>query len=370
MKIALVTIYQVPNYGSVLQAFATQRLLENLGAECDIINYKYPNEWHWKHGAKKPNTIRSIVRLLFPSKKVKVLNQFRSNYFHFTKRYDSLDELLSEDWSEYDAFVVGSDQVWNARFLMGDNVFMLSFVPEGKPRLSIASSFALKSLPFFYRDKYLQELSKFTFLSVRERNGVDIINKELGISKNVDVILDPTLLLSKSDWLRTIPRSEFKKKRPYILFYMWTYAFEPRPYIFQVVKHYQQKLNCDVIALEGYAKPGRTYGIIMQNYSSSNISEFLDIFENADLVVTSSFHGTAFALNFGIPLISVVPNGDSDDRQTTLLRSVGADSSICHINDDWHSINPYYDVAEVQRHISDIRNNNISMIKNNLTPLL
>ena len=84
MKIGLVTIYQVPNYGSVLQAYATQFLLEHFGAECKIIKYKYPNEWHWNHGARKPQGLRAFIRKLIPSKKTKVLQQFRNEYFHFT----------------------------------------------------------------------------------------------------------------------------------------------------------------------------------------------------------------------------------------------------------------------------------------------
>ena len=67
----------------------------------------------------------------------------------------------------------------------------------------------------------------------------------------------------------------------------------------------------------------------------------------ADLVITSSFHGTAFAINFGIPLISIVPNGDGDDRQSSLLRLVGADNSIVKIGDSINDINPYYNKVKV-----------------------
>lgn len=366
MKVGLITIYQVPNYGSVLQAFATQQLLESLGAECDIINYKYPNEWHWRHGANKPKGLRALIRKLFPSKKTKNLDQFRREYFHFTKCYNNLEELESADWSEYDAFVVGSDQVWNARFVLGDSVFMLSFVPEGVPRYSIASSFALKTLPDSLRARYYVELSKFSAISVREQNGVTILNDELGISKSIEIVLDPTLLLSKEDWLNTIPRSRFKKRSPYILLYMWTYAFEPRPYIFDVVKYFKQKMNCDVIALEGFTRQEQAGGILMENRSSSSVPVFIDLFANADLVITSSFHGTAFAVNFGVPLISIVPDGDADDRQSTLLESIGADNSICHINDECSKINPYYNEKHVHNKLCAIRENNISWILNQI----
>ena len=243
---------------------------------------------------------------------------------------------------------------------------MLSFVPEGIPRYSIASSFALKTLPDNLRSKYFMALSKFSAISVREQNGATIINEELGISKAVEIVLDPTLLLSKEDWFNTIPRSGLSKKRPYILLYMWAYAFEPRPYIFEVVKYFKQKMKCDVIALEGFTRQEQACGIIMENRSSSSIPEFIDLFANADLVITSSFHGTAFAVNFGIPLISVVPDGDADDRQSTLLNSIGASNYICHIKDDYQEVNPFYNVEDIQKNLAAIRAKNITWIKNTL----
>lgn len=366
MKIGLVTIYQIPNYGSVLQAFATQFLLDQLGASCKIINYKYPNEWHWQHGAARPDRLRSLIRKLFPVKKIKVLDQFRNEYFHFSRRYNCLQELNDADWSTYDAFIVGSDQVWNSRFVLGDSTFMLSFVPQGKPRYSLASSFALKSLPKQFREKYRNELEQFSALSVREKNGVSIIHDELNIEKPVSIILDPTLLLNKEAWMKAIPRSGFKKKRPYILFYMWAYAFEPRPYIFDVVKYFHQKMNCDIIALEGYTKSEEAKGLIMEDCSDSTIPEFIDLFANADLVVTSSFHGTSFALNFGIPLVSIVSNGDGDDRQTTLLKSVGCEFCAVNINADMETISPYYDFEDEQNNLRRLRQASIRWIRNHV----
>ena len=76
--------------------------------------------------------------------------------------------------------------------------------------------------------------------------------------------------------------------------------------------------------------------------NNSSISKFIDLFANADLVITSSFHGTAFAINFGVPLISIVPNDIGDDRQSSLLKKIGADNSIVRIGTDINSINPTY----------------------------
>lgn len=366
MKIGLITIYQVPNYGSVLQAYATQTLFGNMGVDCDIINYKYPNEWHWQNGACKPRGIRAWVRRFLPSKKTRMLEKFRQQYFNFTQRFNNLDEMAAASWKDYDAFVVGSDQVWNARFVLGDSAFMLSFSPKGKPKYSLASSFASKSVPEQYRDKYRRELSEFAALSVRENNGVEILNKELDIKKPVEVMLDPTLLLSKEDWMKAVPRSAFKKERSYILFYMWDYAFDPKPYIFEVAKHFQEKMGCDVIALEGWKSSEQACGLIMKNRCTASIPEFIDLFANADLVITSSFHGTAFALNFGIPLISIVPDSDGDDRQSSLLKRVGCSGCIIKTGTDVSAINPVFNTATVQHNLTCIRENNMKWIKNSI----
>ena len=363
-KIGLITIYHVSNYGSVLQCFATQQVLMNLGHECNVIKYKFPNEWHFKNGFKRQNVIKSAIRFFFPKKKDRLLDLFRANFFNYTKCYKSLEELKSEDWKDYDNFVVGSDQVWNTRFLLGDEAFLLSFVPRDKKRYSIASSFALDVLPNKYRDKFRVELSKFEAISVREDNAVKIISNDLLINKPVSVVLDPTLLLSKEDWLRTIPRSKFKKNHPYILFYMWAYAFEPRPYIYEVTEYFQKKLSCDIIVLEGCMPQLNNLKII--NKSESSVAEFIDLFYGAELVITSSFHGTAFALNFGIPLISIVPNNNGDDRQSSLIKKLGVENCIARIGQNIETLNPYYDINKEQLLLSNLRNSSLHWISKNI----
>ena len=196
-------------------------------------------------------------------------------------------------------------------------------------------------MPSKYVRLFHDELNNFKAISVREDNGVSIITDCLKLDKNVKVALDPTLLLSKEQWLKLITRSSFKKKRPYILLYMWTYAFEPRPYILRVIEHYKKKMNADVIVLEGHRElTGLNCRFVDANNSS--IPKFIDLFANADLVITSSFHGTAFAINFGVPLISIVPNEIGDDRQSSLLKKVGAESSIVKIGTKIDNINPNY----------------------------
>ena len=365
-KVGLITIYHVPNFGSVLQTYATQEVIRKLGYECVVLQYKYPNEWHYAQGRLCPSIKFRVGRLLGLRpihRKVNKLETFRKRFLNFSRPYASLDVMKDEDWSGFHAVAVGSDQVWNARFTLADSAFMLSFLPKGVRRISIASSFASKSLPVEVRDKYRKYLSRFDALSVREQNGIDIVNQELGLDCNPAIVLDPTLLLSREEWLSLIPRSKFVKKKKYILLYMLTYAFEPRPYIFKVLKHMSEKYDYEIFALEGYKPADQAEGVVMKDKTDSSISDFIDLFANADMVVTSSFHGTAFAVNFGIPLVSIIPNDKGDDRQSSLLRQVGLEDCIVPIGTDLGTIMPYYNKDYIENNLSKIRNNCLDWIK-------
>lgn len=369
-RVGLITIYHVPNYGSVLQTYATQILLEKLGYECDVINYKYPNEYHYSLGRPKRSLKSKIGRLLGLSashRKAKKLECFKRKHFNFTKLYSHLNELKKANWDKYDIFVVGSDQVWKSKYTLGDTAFLLSFVPDNKKRISIASSFATNSVPTEYRERYRKHLEKFNAISVRESNGVDIIKNELNLQCPTEVVLDPTLLLSKEEWLDIVPRSSFKKKKKYILLYMLTYAFEPRPYIFEVIKHLQTLDDYEVIALEGYTPKEQALGIEMRDKSDSSIPEFIDLFANADVVVTSSFHGTAFAVNFGIPLVSIVPGDKGDDRQSSLLKAIDLDCCIANTQKEIKSIEYIYDKYKSLKNLESLRNKSIDWINDTMS---
>lgn len=369
MKLGLVTIYNVPNFGSVLQAYATQCVLEQMGHECWIIKYKYPNKRQITHRPTLKTRLYAITSklgLVSQQRKSNKLQTFRKHKYNFTRMYNSYEELLAENWDSYDGFVVGSDQVWNARFTKGEPAFTLSFVPSEKKCFSLASSFASNELPVEYVASFKVSLQTFDALSVRENEGVNIIRNQLGIDLDVKVCMDPTLLLDKQQWLHLSKIQKKEPKEPYILYYMWAYAFEPRPYINEVVEYFKTKIGINkVIALEGAPKT-IINGTKYMNKEDSTIAEFLELFSNASLVITSSFHGTAFAINMNVPLISVVPDKGKDNRQSNLLKLVGADCCIVRIGQKLDTINPYYDAKSVSCRLDTIRQDCLCWIKSNI----
>lgn len=362
-KVLLVTIFRVPNYGSMLQAYATQVILEDAGCYCSVLNYDHINcEWSQKYGIKKQSITNKIGRFLGLKphhRKSNKLDAFANGYLNLTKRYESLSDIAKYEGGKYDLYVVGSDQVWNSRFTNCDPVFLLDFVND-RNKIAISSSFASKVLESKYVSTYSKALRKFKCISVREQNGIDIL-KGIGIT-NATLTLDPTLLLSADQWKMLIKNNRPSQEK-YILLYMWCYAFEPRPLIFDVLKHYQEKMGCKIIALEGFRECLGYTELKIEDATDSSVSDFMSLFANASLVVTSSFHGTAFALNFGRPLVSVTPSGD-DDRQGCLLKQLNLEQCELKISNNTitENLNPFYEMSIEQDMLASLRNRSIEII--------
>ena len=353
-RVALITLWSMPNYGSAFQAYATQVILERCGYKCDVVYYVYPNEYHYKIKWNKPSRImmlKSWISKTFrlsPVGKIRnSLEKFNSGELNLTRKFYSYEELCHFDWSQYDAVIVGSDQVWNYKYVLGDKAFLLGFVPDCVQKLSIASSFGNSEIPETYFSLYKKYLSRFDAISVREHGGIGIL-KELNISKNNAVLLDPTLLLTPDDYLPIHENYQDKYAgERYILLYGQYYAFEPRPYIFEVCRYMAKKYDAIIIALEGM--PSREYAKAYPEIIDKcgvSVNEFFQLFKNAFAVVTSSFHGTAFAVNYGKPLVSIIP-GNGDDRQSSLLKDLGIESCAITVQTEFGKIDPFYDAGRV-----------------------
>ena len=144
---------------------------------------------------------------------------------------------------------------------------------------------------------------------------------------------------------------------------MLDYAFDPKPYIYDVLSYFTQETGYKVIALEGYDNLGTDKNFKMINKTDSSVNDFISLFANASLVITSSFHGTAFAVNFGKPLISLIPNDKGDDRQSTLLKSLNLEQCIVPIGSNIKNINPYYNVEHAQNLLEKERESSLQWIQ-------
>ena len=323
-------MHKVLNYGSALQAYALQHVIETMGYDVEIIDYIYPNEYH-KLFVKKLNYFRRLASFAidmikgFPRKnKTREFEKFYKENLKLTQTYNTKEELHNNP-PKYDVYITGSDQVWNPNSIHEDTSFMLSFT-DSPNKVAFSASFAKGELPEQYKQLYANELRKYKQIFVRESRGAELVDSLIGYKP--EVVLDPTLLLTGDEWREFANKSRINIKYPYILVYVLGYSFNVYPYIYDLIRYFQKKLGMQLIVLnmrKQYAQKLSNKKII----DNANVYDFVRLFADASMVITDSFHGTAFSLNLNVPFYSVVNNiENADSRISDLLTSVNELSRI------------------------------------------
>lgn len=363
MKIGIITMHSVIHHGSVLQAYATQLLFENLGHDATIIDYRYPNRWQEEHGSYiyKPSLKTRIARCLGlkpDHRRRKKILHFMARHYHLTHKYSDINELKTNPPS-FDIYITGSDQVWNPKFTYADPAYFFSFEPKDSNIMSFSSSFACNSINEDISKLYKEYLSRYKFISVRENQGAKIVQKLVG--KTPPVTLDPTLMIEASQWSQFV--SSLPYKGEYIFMYMLDYAFDPKPYIFELAKYFSEKYNKTIISISEIPEE---YHIKYSVRKDIGIEDFLSLISNSFMVITSSFHGVAFSVNFGIPIIGVVKSDENDDRLSSLLKNIGLERNIAKIGTPATDLSPFYDFAQEQQSLNILRHDSNNYLKTSL----
>lgn len=352
MKVGLMTFHSAHNYGSVLQAYATQTFIEKYGVECEIINYRltnqreyYNNLYSFKFGLKKG--LQKLFRLKSHFKRKERSNKFEKfiqDNLHLTaKEYSSYESMQKEKW-DYDVIMSGSDQVWNinskAEFMFEpkENIlpYFLDFGPENIVRASFSSSFGTMTEQQI--KSYLNFLNKFDYLSVREPKSADLLSRLL--TKEVISLLDPTLLIDKSDWHKLSVKPKIEN---YLLIYSLSGMKNIRDYLMNTI-HLRDFSFDSIIVIAPLAKVvvpaiGKRV-VVVENCGPE---EFLGWVENASVIITDSFHGTAFSINFGKDFFVVGQKEDS--RACQLLKKLGIHNRV---NEDFGKMrSSFYDASKV-----------------------
>lgn len=372
-RIGILTVHRLPNWGSAMQGYALQKVIQSLGYECECINYLYPNQWHIKRGSWKNNTPKLKTKIavllgLRAHSKLSLIEKFVNKEIKESRRYSSFEEIHSNP-PQYDIYISGSDQIWNWRTMRGDSTFMLDFVPDGKKKIAYSSSFSINYIPEHLKDMYKELLSKFSAISVREKNGSRLV-KEL-IGQEAPVVLDPSLLLDKAHWLRLAAKAKWKQKMPdrFILSYTLGYTYDPKPAMAKLLERLQKSYQCPVVALGTNNELFKGEVLSMSKAQGIGVYEFLWLISHATVVASSSFHGTAFALNMGVPLISLVEKeNQEDDRIPSFLKSVGLEKNLVTVSTDFDmlAINGKYDVEATQNKLKIMRESSVNYLKINI----
>ncbi len=295
------------NYGGMLQAYATVSMLENCEIPYELIQYekkrtlveivksmprllngvllndKY-EAFLKKQGFKKHpefaenDAIRMKAFEIFKNQKFTKLSPVFKGY-----------AALCEGGKKYSAVITGSDQLWSPAGLP-TNYYNLMFVPDDTLKISIASSFGVKEIPWYQKKRTIQYLNRIEYISMRENRGSEIVKELTG--RDVPTILDPVFFLSKNEWLERIPNKR-EINEPYIFAYFLGTTQEYR----NAVKKLAHDKGMKVVALrhmDQYVEEDENFG----DFAPYDVSpeRFLNLLRNAEYVCTDSFHGTAFSI--------------------------------------------------------------------------
>lgn len=340
-KITVITLQNVRNYGSALQALATQYVMEQMGLECNFIDY-------WKCGgdsnltralnwAEGQNKIKQYIMasILMPTfwKQSWLFDKFNREHLHLIPGHYTNEEEIEKGLKiDSDIYCTGSDQTWNSGWNKGllPELF-LKFVPDGVKKISYAASIGKPELDDWEKDKTRALLSRYDSISVRESSAVKICD-DLGIYGATHV-LDPTLQVNKDFWMSILSEKQKtrKDKGQYVLIYQLNSNPQFDAYAKEFAKRKGWKFVRFCTRFDQALKCGKP-ALVPQ------VEEFVSLIANAGCVITDSFHATAFSCNLNTPMIAIYPN-EYSSRLASLLKLVGLENR--HLTD-------YYDFSFVE----------------------
>ena len=383
-KTAIVSCYFKSNYGSLLQAYATQKILDDMQIKNETINID--DNIDFKKGKRKYymsqilnfTFIKSkfgMIKLKLDKKLNKELGkniQLRENKFqefrkkfNLSQKYKSYKEL-TEQCKNYENVLVGSDQLWLPVNIVSD-YYTLNWVPENINKISFSTSFGISSIPKKYLEKYKIFLNRINYLSTREDSGMEIIKKLTG--RKAEIVCDPTLLFNKQEWM-SIQETEPIIKEKYILCYFLGNSIEYRKF----AERLKKEIGCIIVSLnhcDEYVK----YSDIFADVTPYDVgpSEFLNLIRNAEYICTDSFHGTVFSLInnkrfFVFRRYNKKSKVSTNSRLDSLLEIVNLKERILNGNEEVKNVlKMNIDYVDVERKLEKFRNKSKEFLKKALS---
>ena len=351
--VAYLTRHTVSNYGSVLQAYATQTAIENLGYDPICINYYRSDE--------KPKKLVGTLLQCSPWNKnlltrlIYMVTQ-KPVYAYAGKRFENYRKIVKVTDTEYnneqqlmkntpkaDVYLTGSDQVWNTITCDKiDPVFFMSFLKDNQKRVSYAASFGSSCVKEEDKEIISTLLKKYSTVSIRENSGIKIA-ESLGVKATQ--VLDPTFLLSKDEWSRLLSKRECKEK------YVLVYQLHPNKQFDKYAKAFAKSKG-----LKLYRISHCFHHIVRSGkfICCPPIEEFMWYIKNAEYFLTDSFHGTAFSIGFNTQFVNVLPKKYSE-RIQSILELIGYENRILQSYDDFNITDEKIDFKKVNEIIETER---------------
>lgn len=372
-KAGIITFHRSYNCGSMLQAFALQQTLIKMGLDCEIVDFSNEGQRQLYSLFRKVRSLKDVVKnLVYFAHRKRIESVFeeyelfiKANFKLSSRSFRYLSEL---DDGPYDAVITGSDQVWNALLEDGDDAYFLPWVNNSK-KIAYAPSFGARDIFSLSSEseKYIQLIREMDAVSVREENGRDWIRR--ASSRDVPVVLDPTLLLDADEY-NPIEATEMDLPEKYIFYYSPGYEVK----INHLVKAIADKYELPVIAFNSktfYMKGMGRLGFTLPK--AENPSAYLALMRRASLVVTTSFHGTIFSTIYRRCFWTIENEGmlGEDDRVRTLVNNLNVRDRLVgmEFDPDFDYLKPV-DYASYDIALQEQRGQSFNYLKNALGALL
>lgn len=338
MKIGILTYPLNNNYGCYMQSYALMKFLKDSGCDVEYIHRRHDKpsyRFYVKFAILR--TLKNILKFEWKSpiynyeweymlkKGMNLISFFENNIVPHTRPIYTKNKL-SKLCKKYDVIIVGSDQVWRAEILSNIDDYFLSFLGDRNvKRISYAASFG-KSNPGYSLSqisKCGKAIKKFTAVSVRENVGKDIISRYGWQCPPPKVVLDPTMLLDKSDYLSLIDE---KDEEETVLGYILDQTDEKKKILSQVANILDIN-ECNFLK-----------DVKLNNYLYPTIQKWLGMLFKSKFVVTDSFHGAVFSVIFNRPFVVLLNKDRGAARFETLLKITGLEDRILHPNNSLEDI--------------------------------
>ncbi len=360
-SIAILTYHRVFNFGSLLQTYALQHYIESTGNEALVIDY-YPERlrksrllFHVNPGWSKP-FVRKVTHLV-PAVISRLLgyrmmDTFLSKYVRMTEKSFIDEDELRENLPDADVYLNGSDQIWNVDTSDGevDKVFFMGFLLEGKTKAAYAGSFGKDDFSEESLTQIGRLLSQYDCISVREKSGLDVLEKA-GV-KGGEWVLDPTFLLTPDEWLKIAKPVKLPER------YLLVYNLNRNLEITRAAELIAKEKNLKIVNF--------AHSFVFINGAKNIIyptpNTFITLFANADYVVTDSFHGTAFSINFNRQFVCI-PAPRFNSRLESILGLFNIDDRLVRDGNYEKAMNSQIDYTAVNKILGSDREKSYRFIK-------
>lgn len=330
-KIGIITFHAAENFGSALQAYALQKVLEGYGFDVTIIDaildldmQQYSIFRTYLYLEHPKNIARDILHFHYTRKRKKNFKIFKKQYMNLTpKKYHLGKDSLEELNGSFDIFVCGSDQIWNLNCTNGFvPEYFLDFVKNDRKKISYAPSMPCEISSQYY-EKVRKSINRIDYVSVREKQTVKYLCESLKIDKNISSVLDPTLLLDPNIYTHDFKLVENNEK--YIFVYM----------LYDENKRQMEKVVDLALELSKNKKLKIKYVYMNKIKKLSEAEfvlgigpkEFLEMIYNAEYVITNSFHATVFSILFKKSFV-VIKRMGSQSRMVELLHMIEMEKNL------------------------------------------